>query len=96
MHAGSMTQSKRRRLYEEPLLIVEQWTEQLDPQIAAYRRMTYSTGIALEEMCHAPSFARGIVRLFTNGSVTWLMSRPFVHSFRALRRKVRRPYWRKI
>ncbi len=94
MHAGSMSQSKRQRLYEEPLSIVNQWAEQLDPQIAAYRRQTYSTGIALEEMRHSTSFARGIVRLFTDGSVTWLMSRPFVVAFRALRRKFRRPYWR--
>ena len=94
MHAGSMSQSKRQRLYEEPLSIVNQWAEQLDPQIAAYRRRTYSTGIALEEMRYSTSFARGIVRLFTDGSVTWLMSRPFIIAFRALRRKFRRPYWR--
>ncbi len=94
IHAGSMSQSKRHRLYEEPLSIVNQWAEQLDTRIVAYRRITYSTGLAVEEMRHATSFASGIVRLFTDGSVTWLMSRPFVHAFRVLRRKVRRPYWR--
>ena len=93
MHSDSMSQSRRRQLYEEPLSIVNHWAEQLEPQIAAYRRMTYSTGLALEEMRHSASFGRGVNRLFTDGSVAWLMWRPFVHAFRALRRKVRRPYW---
>jgi glycosyltransferase involved in cell wall biosynthesis len=94
IHGDSMSQSRRRRLYEEPLAIVSQWSEQLNPRLAAYRRMTYSTGIALEEMRRSTSFSRGMVRLFRDGSVTWLMWRPFVHAFRALRRAVRRPYWR--
>ena len=93
MHAGSMSQSKRHRLYEEPLLIVNQWAEQLDPRIVAYRRMTYSTGLALEEMRSLKTARTGFVRMLTEGSVIWLMSRPFVRAYRAVRRKVRRPYW---
>jgi glycosyltransferase involved in cell wall biosynthesis len=93
MHAGSMSQSKRHRLYEEPLLIVNQWAEQLDPRIVAYRRMTYSTGLALEEMRSLKTARTGFVRMLTEGSVIWLMSRPFVRAYRAVRRKVHRPYW---
>lgn len=94
MHAGSMSRTNRHRLYQEPLLIIEQWAEQLDPRTAAYRRMTYSTALALEEMRRASSFVPGMIRLFTQGSVAWLMSRPWVHAFRAIRRKLCRPYWR--
>jgi glycosyltransferase involved in cell wall biosynthesis len=93
MHAGSMSQSKRYRLYQEPLLIVNQWAEQLDPRIVVYRRMTYSTGLALEEMRSLKTARIGLVRLLTDGSIFWLMSRPFVRAWRAVRRKVCRPYW---
>ena len=30
--------------------MIDQWADVLDPQIAAYRRRTYSTALALEEM----------------------------------------------
>jgi glycosyltransferase involved in cell wall biosynthesis len=93
MHAGSMSRTNRQKLHEEPLLIVNQWAEQLDPRIVAYRRMTYSTGLALEEMRSHKTARTGFVRMLTEGSVIWLMSRPFVRAYRAVRRKVRRPYW---
>ena len=93
MHPGSMSRSKRRRLYEEPLWIVNQWAEHLDPQIVAYRRMTYSTGLALEEMRRLKTARTGLVRLFRQGSLVWLISRPLVRAWRVVRRRLRRPYW---
>ncbi len=95
MHAGSMSQSNRSKLFEEPQLIINQWASCLDPNIVAYRRMTYSTGLALEEMRSPGSLVRGFIRLVTQGSVTWLMSRPFVHAWRIVQRKFRHPYWRR-
>jgi len=93
VHPGSMTRSNRRRLYEEPLELVERWAGELDPQVVAYRRMTYSTALALEEMRNLSSARQGLNRLFKQGSVRWLLSRPFIHALRAVRRRVRRPYW---
>jgi len=93
VHPGSMTRSNRRRLYEEPLALVERWADQLDPQIVAYRRMTYSTALAFEEMCSLRSAFQGLGRLLTRGSVRWLLSRPFIHALREIQRKVRRPSW---
>ena len=93
MHAGSMSQTNRQRLYQEPLLIIDQWSDCLDPRIVAYRRMTYSTALALEEMRSLRTFRSGLVRMLTDGSVIWLMSRPFVRVWRVVRRRLRRPYW---
>ena len=95
VHAGSMSAARRHRLrlQSEPLAIVEQWAGELDPRLAAYRRMTYSTALALEEMRSAGSFFSGLHRLFADGSLLWLLSRPFVHAWRALRRKVRQPWF---
>jgi len=47
----------------------------------------------LEEMRHVASAGTGLKRLLNEGSVAWLISRPFVHSFLRIRRVVRRPKW---
>ena len=95
IHPASMSSSRqhRLRLHSEPLAIVEQWANQLDPRIAAYRRMTYSTALALEEMRAPGTFFAGLHRLLSDGSLLWLISRPFVHAWRILHRKVKRPWW---
>jgi hypothetical protein len=80
-------------LHQEPLLIIAQWAECLDARIVAYRRMTYSTALALEEMRSLKTAGSGLVRMLRDGSVIWLMSRPFVRVWRGVRRRLRRPYW---
>ncbi len=93
MHGSNMWRESRKKVYEEALRMIDQWAPQLDPRIAAYRRRTHATGLALEEMRCMASAEAGLRRLFSKGSVAWLISRPFVHSFRRIRRKVRRPKW---
>jgi glycosyltransferase involved in cell wall biosynthesis len=95
VHPGSMSASQRHRirLHAEPLSIVNQWAACLDPRIATYRRMTYSTALALEEMREFHTAPAGLQRLFSDGSLLWLVSRPFVRAGRAIRRRLRRPYW---
>jgi glycosyltransferase involved in cell wall biosynthesis len=97
LHAGSMSSSppNRLRLHEEPLSIVKQWSSCLDPRLSAYRQMTYSTYLALEEMRSPRTAFTGMKRLLLDGSVLWLISRPFVRIWRATRRRLQQPYWRK-
>jgi len=94
MHGSNLSQESRRKVHQEVLVMIDQWAECLDPRIAAYRRRTHATALALEEMRSLASAGTGIRRLFREGSVTWLLSRPFVQAWRRMRRKVRRPYWR--
>ena len=65
LHAGSMSSSppNRLRLHEEPLSIVKQWSSCLDPRLSAYRQMTYSTYLALEEMRSPRTAFAGMKRL---------------------------------
>jgi len=92
IHSGGMNASRkhRLRLCSEPLDIVNQWADQLDPRLAAYRRMTYSTALALEEMRKLRTARAGLRRLFSAGSVLWLTSRPFVRGWRWARRRLQR------
>lgn len=93
VHPGSMSASHeyRRRLHEEPPLIVRQWASQLDPELVRSRLKRYSTALAWEEIRNG-SFT-GFHRLLSEGSPSWLLSRPFAIAWRSIRRKVRRPYW---
>ncbi len=93
LHPGSMSRSHQLRLHLEPLFLIDQWADSLDPRIVAYRRMTYSTVLALEEMREGKSLVAGVTRLWSQGSLLWLLSRPWVRSWLAVRRKLRRPYW---
>ena len=98
IHTGSLSASRRHRirLHQEPLSILEQWSSCLDPRLYHYRRMTYSTALALEEMRSPQTALAGLRRLITDGSVLWLLSRPFVRIWRALRRRIEQPYWRRV
>ncbi|HLI62704.1 MAG TPA: glycosyltransferase [Terriglobales bacterium] len=97
VHAGNMTASPqhRLRLHGEPLAIVNQWADCLDPRMAAYRRMTYSTVLAMEEMKQLRTAPAGLLRLLSDGSLLWLLSRPVVRIWRALRRRLQPPYWQR-
>lgn len=91
VHAGSMTRTNRRRLYEEPLLLMDQWEGGVDSKLLAHRRRIYATGLAFEEMRSLNSFPAGAARLLSRGSWSWLLSRPLIRLWRGIRRKLRRP-----
>ena len=93
IHADSLTRSNCPKLHAEPLLLIDQWKDCLDPRIVAYRRMTFSTALAVDEIRSVRRVAPGLVRLLTQGSVVWLLGRPFVHAWRAVRRRIHHPYW---
>src|SRR5208283_1332325 len=50
MHGSNLSQESRRKVHQEVLVMIDQWAECLDPRIAAYRRRTHATALALEEM----------------------------------------------
>jgi hypothetical protein len=95
MHPGSMSTSKqnRLRLHQEPLAIIRQWSSFLPAQLVRYRLKTYSTVLALEELRRQETFSDGLRRLFREGSIRWLLSRPFAIGWRSLRRRISKPYW---
>jgi GT2 family glycosyltransferase len=93
VHPGSMSLVTGAAIQQEALLLVDAWAHRLEPPLAARRRTVHSTVLAFEEMQRIRTLGRGIMRLITRGSVPFLLSRPFARAFRAMRRRVRRPYW---
>jgi hypothetical protein len=73
--------------------IVNRWASELDVRLSAYRRMTYSAALALEEIRSLQTSPQGLLRLISDGSLLWLALRPFAICWRSLRRQFRRPYW---
>jgi hypothetical protein len=81
---------------QEVLWLIEQWADALDPWTVALCRKRHFTAIALEEMRKPETAARGVARLFAQGSVASQLARPFMFAFHIIRRNLRRPYWRRL
>ena len=94
LHPGSLTHTAARRMHVEVLLLVDRWEGDLQPWIAAKRRSIHATGLAVEEIRAADSRAAGLARLTRDGSWSYLLTRPLARSWRAIRRRLRRPRWR--
>jgi len=96
MHSANMSQLIALQMNQEVLWLIDQWADQLNPRVVALSRQRHFTAIALEEMRRPATAARGVARLFTQGSVASQLARPFMFAFHIIRRNVRRPYWRKL
>jgi hypothetical protein len=93
MHAGSLTNLAASRMQQEIVSLIEVWAPQLDQLLVAHRRRVHYTVWAFAEMQHLGTLGRGLLRLLTAGSVTYFLSRPIARAFRAVRRRLCRPYW---
>lgn len=93
-HDNNMSYSTVQKMHQEALWLIDQWAHHLDHQLVIWRRKVHNTVLAMQEMRYRDTALRGIVRLFTHGSLTYLASRPFARTFRALRRKYVQPYWK--
>jgi glycosyltransferase involved in cell wall biosynthesis len=94
MHSANTSRVAAVKMNHEVLWLIDQWADQLDPRTVALCRQRHFTAIALEEMRRPATAARGVARLFTQGSVASQLVRPFMFPFHIIRRNVRRPYWR--
>ncbi len=93
LHGGNMSHSTGKRMHREALWLIDQWTHCLDPALVARRRAIHSTLVALEELQNITTFTTGLHRLVFSGSIPFLLSRPFLRIFRAIRRRLYHPCW---
>ena len=96
MHGANMSRLIALKMNQEVLWLIDQWAAELDPRTVALCRKRHFTAIALQEIRKPNTAVRGLARLFTQGSITSQLMRPFMFAFHLIRRNLRRPYWRII
>jgi len=95
LHDNNITPRVFKRIHSECLWLIDRWGMPVSPGILARRRKVHHTLVALEELRGKQTKRLGLVRLLSKGSLVYLLSRPFARSFRALRRKIEKPYWQR-
>jgi glycosyltransferase involved in cell wall biosynthesis len=93
VHANNMSHAVQGRIQREVLRLVDLWEHDLDPKLARHRRRVHSTVLAVQELRRRDSAWQGLRRLLTEGSVSFLASRPLAMAWRAWRRRIQPPYW---
>lgn len=93
IHDENMSRFCGRKMHEEVLWLLDQWQESLPAPLVAKRRRVHHSLVALRDMLQARTFARGALRLLSKGSLFFLASRPFARTLRAIRRRIRKPYY---
>jgi len=94
VHAGSLSRTRRRQIHEEALQVIQHWRGFTSRQAAAHAQMLHSNQVAFQDLIHPGTMLRGLRLLLSDGSVLFVLSRPFVRLFRSIRRGIRRPRWR--
>jgi len=90
-HANSLSQVSRRRMHEEALLLMQNYTGGLEAKVERQARKSFQTIIAITELFEMRSAARGLVRLLRYGSPWYVLTRPCVRLMRQVRRRFGRP-----
>lgn len=93
LHPKSLSRTGAVRMHNEALWLIDRWAETVGPKVAEQRRRVHLTALAVEEMRVPGSRVTGLARLFREGSLPFLLSRPFVWAFREVRRRIHRPNW---
>lgn len=95
LHNSNMTSRWFKQVHCECLWLIDRWGEPVAPRVLSWRRKVHSTLVALEELRARESRREGLRRLLSDGSLPYLISRPFARSYRACKRKLQRPYWQR-
>jgi hypothetical protein len=78
----------------EVLALIDRWQADLEPALADRRRRVHSTVLAVDEIRRRGLRRSGLRRLWIEGSILFLLSRPLVWAAREMRRRVKTPCWR--
>ena len=94
-HKGNLTKLKGQQVQWECLGLLDQFATQLPAGLVRRRRKIHHSLIAFSMMCSAKTFGTGAGHLLRHGSFTYLLSRPFARAYRATKRALVRPYWKR-
>lgn len=94
VHPESLSHQRARRIDEEMLWLLEYWRWRLPEGLVARRRRILNTLLAVEDLREPAHRWRGMVRLWRDGSLPYLLSRPAARAWRSARRILATPRWR--
>jgi N-acetylglucosaminyldiphosphoundecaprenol N-acetyl-beta-D-mannosaminyltransferase len=95
LHVDSLTHASAPSIHEECLWLVDRHAAHLPPRLAAWRRKVHETILAYHDLRRLRTFPRGLARLVTRGSVSYFLTRPAARTFRAVRREIQTPTWKR-
>ncbi len=84
IHDKNMSVVHRMRINHEIIAIVEPWKSALPPRVFKRRVQIHKTLIALDELREKATRQQGLTRLFREGSIRYLLERPFAKIRRKL------------
>jgi glycosyltransferase involved in cell wall biosynthesis len=96
IHSGNMTPRTFKTIHLECLWLINRWSGAVSPRIIGRRRKVHHTLVALKECQERATRGQGLMRLLRDGSLPYLFSRPVVRGYRALRRQMQLPYWKRV
>lgn len=91
IHDKNMSSVHRMRIHHEIIRIVESWKGDVPPDLFRRRLQIHQTLVALDELRVPDQRRRGLARLLSQGSVLYLLQRPFARAYRAARDLLRTP-----
>lgn len=86
LHDKAMSEERYIQMQGEMLQILERWKHRLDAPTYRRRRRIHNTMWGLREVVSGSAPLAGIRRILANGSLPYLLARPFVKGMRGLRR----------
>jgi glycosyltransferase involved in cell wall biosynthesis len=95
IHGNNMTPKTFKTVHNECLWLIDRWGGAVRPRIRWWRRKVHHTLVALKELEQGATRREGLIRLLRDGSLMYLFSRPFARGYRAIRRRMKRPYWQR-
>lgn len=93
VHAGGMTAGSLLHIQNEALQMLTLYQAALPEPLLRQRQRVHHTVGAYVQLCSAGQRRAGWQRLWQQGSIGYLLSRPFARAWRALRRQWQAPYW---
>ena len=86
VHGGAMSSEYFMQVHWETMRIIERWKDHLAPEVYRRRCRMQNTIIGLGLITTGEDLAGGLARIAREGSVAYLLSRPFARCYRWLRR----------
>ena len=89
VHDQAMSSQYYTRVLREALGILERWKHRVHPSVYARHYRIFSTILGVGEIISLEDVGGGVGRILRDGSIPYLLTRPFSLAHRMLRRRVR-------